>query len=204
MKTKEIVVVLTNKRYVALESNQIFDLWKNKSLKQIYEELHQRYPTYKIRLGSMDKMNFDTAVEVSNQYLNDHQQLEFINEQNSNYKNHNTMKRATFNTATAATLAKVAAGFTTNKVAGILHLTFQTGADALQFGADMIAEGEAIVIHKLDIHQESKEELIAIRKERTIGYQNMVKQAPKRAMAFAGNIHQRFSNINAPQEHHIM
>ena len=54
MKTQEIVVVLTNKGYVAIESNQIFDLWKNKSLKVIYEEFQEHYPNYKIHLGSKE------------------------------------------------------------------------------------------------------------------------------------------------------
>jgi hypothetical protein len=179
MKTKKIVVVLTNKGYVAVEHNQIFDLWKNKSLKEIYEELHERYPTYKIHLGSMDQIGFEKAVEVSNQYLKEHEELKYIQTQNINHKNHSKMKNSSFNAETAATLAKVAAGFTTQKVLGALHLTVQTGADVLQYGANTIAKSEATVLTKLDIYNESYEDLITIRKERTKGYQNMVIQAPK-------------------------
>jgi hypothetical protein len=42
MNKKVIVILLTNKGYVAIEKNQIFDLWRNKSLKLIYEELTVR------------------------------------------------------------------------------------------------------------------------------------------------------------------
>lgn len=179
MKAKKIVVVLTNKGYVAVEHNQIFDLWKNKSLKEIYEELHERYPTYKIHLGSMDKIGFEKAVEVSSQYLKEHEELKYIQTQNINHKNHSKMKNSSFNAETAATLAKVAAGFTTQKVLGALHLTVQTGADVLQYGANTVAKGEATVLTKLGIYNESYEDLITIRKERTKGYQDMVIQAPK-------------------------
>ncbi len=179
MKTKKIVVVLTNKGYVAVEHNQIFDLWKNKSLKEIYEELHERYPTYKIHLGSMDQIGFEKAVEVSNQYLKEHEELKYIQTQSINHKNHSKMKNSSFNAETAATLAKVAAGFTTQKVLGALHLTVQTGADVLQYGANTVAKGEATVLTKLDIYNESYEDLITIRKERTKGYQDMIIQAPK-------------------------
>ena len=72
MEAKEIVVVLTNKGYVAIEGAEIFDLWTNKSLQEIYVELHQRYPSYKVHLGSMDQIDFKNAVEVSNQYLQEH------------------------------------------------------------------------------------------------------------------------------------
>ena len=142
METKEIVIVLTNKGYVAIESNQIFDLWKNKPIKVIYEELHQRYPNYKVHLGSMDRIGFQHAVEVSNRYLTDHEQLEFIKQQSINLKNHNKMKHLTFNAETAATLAKVTAGFTTQKVLGALHLTAQTG----------LAPGFANISYKLPHH----------------------------------------------------
>ena len=179
MKAKKIVVVLTNKGYVAVEHNQIFDLWKNKSLKEIYEELHERYPSYKIHLGSMDQIGFEKAVEVSNQYLKEHEELKYIQTQNINHKNHSKMKNSSFNAETAATLAKVAAGFTTQKVLGALHLTVQTGADVLQYGANTIAKGEATVLTKLGIYNETYEDLITIRKERTKGYQGMVIQAPK-------------------------
>ncbi|MDP3358309.1 MAG: hypothetical protein Q8S41_03070 [Lutibacter sp.] len=179
MKTKKIVVVLTNKGYVAVEHNQIFDLWKNKSLKEIYEELNQRYPTYKIHLGCMDQIGFEKAVEVSSQYLKEHEELKYIQTQNINHKNHSKMKNSSFNAETAATLAKVAAGFTTQKVLGALHLTVQTGADVLQYGANTVAKGEATVLTKLGIYNETYEDLITIRKERTKGYQNMVIQAPK-------------------------
>ena len=93
MKTREIVVVLTNKGYVAIESNQIFDLWKNKSLKVIYEELQGRYPNYKIYLGCLDSIQFQKAVEVSEHSL----KLKFIKQESINHKNNSTMKNLSFN-----------------------------------------------------------------------------------------------------------
>lgn len=182
MRTKKIVVVLTNKGYVAIEHNQIFDLWKNKSLKEIYEELHQRYPTYKVHLGSMNQIGFDKAVEVSNQYLQEHEELKYFQTPSINHKNHNKMKKSSFNAETASTLAKVTAGFTTQKVLGALHLTVQTGADILQYGANTLAKGEATILTKLGIYNETYEDLIKIRKERTKGYQEMVTQAPKKLL----------------------
>jgi len=182
MKTKEIVIVLTNRGYVAIENNQIFDLWANKSLKVIYKELHQRYPNYKVHIGSMDRIEFQHAVEVSNQYLTNHEELKFIKSQNINLKINNKMKQITFNTETAKTLAKVATGFTTQKLAGVLHGTLQTGADVLQFGANAVAKGEATVLSKLKLYNESKEELFAMRLERTKTYQEMLKQTPKQIL----------------------
>ncbi len=182
MRTKKIVVVLTNKGYVAIEHNQIFDLWKNKSLKEIYEELHQRYPTYKIHLGSMNQIDFEKAVEVSNQYLQEHEELKYIQTPSINNKNHRKMKKLSFNAETAATLAKVTAGFTTQKVLGTLHLTVQTGADVLQYSANTVAKGEATILTKLGIYNETYQDLIKIRKERAKGYQDMVTQAPRKLL----------------------
>lgn len=179
MEAKEIVVVLTNKGYVAIEHNQIFDLWKNKTLKEIYEEINQRYPTYKVHLGSLNQIDFEKAVEVSNQYLQEHEELKYIQTPSINHINHNKMKHLTFNTETLTTLAKVTAGFTTQKLSGVLHLSLQTGADVLQFGANTVAKAEAAVLNKLKLYNESKEELTKIRQERTKGYQEMIKQAPK-------------------------
>lgn len=179
MEAKEIVVVLTNKGYVAIEHNQIFDLWKNKTLKEIYEEINQRYPTYKVHLGSLNQIDFEKAVEVSNQYLQEHEELKYIQTPSINHINHNKMKHLTFNTETLTTLAKVTAGFTTQKLSGVLHLSLQTGADVLQLGANTVAKTEAAVLNKLKLYNESKEELTKIRQERTKGYQEMIKQAPK-------------------------
>ena len=69
METKEVVILLTNKGYVAIEGAEIFDLWTNKSLKEIIEELQLRYPAYKIHLGSLECIDYHLAVEVANQYL---------------------------------------------------------------------------------------------------------------------------------------
>jgi len=179
MEAKEIVILLTNKGYVAIEGAEIFDLWTNKSLKEIYEELKLRYSAYKIHLGSKDCIDYQLAVEVANQYLTNCNQLERIKPQNINHKNYNNMKHLTFNTETVATLAKVTAGFTTQKLSGVFHLTLQTGADVLQFGANTVAKTEASVLTKLKLYNESKEELIKIRQERSKGYQEMVIQAPK-------------------------
>ncbi|WP_345004067.1 hypothetical protein [Snuella lapsa] len=41
-----IVIVLSNKGYVAVENGQMFQLWKNKCLKDIYQELKTRYPRF--------------------------------------------------------------------------------------------------------------------------------------------------------------
>ena len=92
MEAKEIVILLTNKGYVAIEGAEIFDLWTNKSLKDIYEELKLRYSAYKIHLGSMDCIDYQLAVEVANQYLTNCNQLESIKPQNINHKNYNNMK----------------------------------------------------------------------------------------------------------------
>jgi len=175
METKQILVLLTNKGYVAIEGNQIFDLWKNKSLKLIYEELRKRYPTYKVHLCSMNQIKYQKAVEVSMQYLKDDNKL---NKQSINLKYHNKMKHSTFNTETAKTLAKVSVGFTTQKLAGALHLTFQTGADMLQYSANTIANGEASILSNLRNYNESFEDLVKIRKERTKGYQDGFIKAP--------------------------
>ena len=195
METKEIVIVLTNKGYVAIEGNQIFDLWKNESIKAIYDELHQRYPSYKISLGGMDRVSFEKAVETSSQYLTVHEELRYVENQNSNHKNNNDMKHLTFNAKTLATLAKVTAGFTTQKGSGVLHLTLQTGADVLQFGANAVANGEATVLSKLKLYNESKEELFKIRQDRTAGYQNMVKNTPKSIIKTSIVIRERIENL---------
>jgi hypothetical protein len=195
MKTKEIVVVLTNKGYVAIENNQIFDLWKNKPLKVIYEELYKRYPNYNVHLGSMDKIEFQQAVEVSNQYLTDYNELKLIKSKRINFKNHNKMKQLTFNAETAKTLAKVTVGFTTQKLADVLHGTLQTSADVFQSGADIIAKGETLVLSKLRLYNESKEELIKIRTERTKEYQDGIKQVPKNIFKVSGVIRNQFENL---------
>lgn len=179
METKQILVLLTNKGYVAIENNQIFDLWKNKSLKLIYEELRRRYPAYKVHLYSMNLIKYDKAVEVSIHYLRDYNQLNTFNAQNINFNNYNSMKHSTFNTETAKTLAKVSAGFTTQKLAGVLHLTLQTGADMLQYSADTVANGEASILSNLKTYNESFEDLVKIRQERTKGYQDALKRTPR-------------------------
>ena len=86
-----IVVLLTNKGYVAIENGEIFELWKNKSYFDICEILHQRYPKYKIHLGSLQRIDFHKAVDVSYQHLNE------LKTNYNNLKNHNTMKQLTFN-----------------------------------------------------------------------------------------------------------
>lgn len=86
MRINKIVIVLTDKGYVAIESNEIFDLWKSKPFFEIYEELKQRYPAYKIHLGSMNQIAFKKAVEVSNHFLTNHCQLEIIKSTNITLK----------------------------------------------------------------------------------------------------------------------
>lgn len=194
MKAKEIVILLTNKGYVAIENNQIFDLWRNKSLKDIYSELHYRYSAYQIHLGSKDIVSFNEAVEVSNQYLNEIQELKTIKSISINHKNHYKMKQFTFNTETAKTLAKVATGFTTQKLAGVLHGTLQTGADALQFSANAVAKGEAAVLNNLGLYNESKEELFTMRLDRTKAYQEMLKQTPKQILEASSNLKETIEN----------
>lgn len=182
METKEIVILLTNKGYVAIENAEIFDLWTNKSLKEIYKELKLRYAAYKIHLGSMDCIHYQLAVEVSNQYLTNCNQLKSIKTQSINHKNKNKMKKSSFNTETVVILAKVTAGFTTQKVVGALHLTLQTGADVLQYSANTVTKGEAAILNKLGIYNETYDELIMIRKNRTKGYQDIVMQSPKKIL----------------------
>ena len=195
MKANEIVILLTNKGYVAVENNQIFDLWRNKSLKEIHTELHYRYSAYQIHLGSNDLVSFKEAVEVSNKYLKESQQLETVKSISINHKNHYKMKQFTFNTETAKTLAKVATGFTTQKLSGVLHLSLQTGADVLQCGANTIAKTEATVLTKLKLYNESKEELNKIRQERTKGYQEIVKQTPKNLFTSSVAIGERLKDL---------
>jgi hypothetical protein len=195
MKTREIVVVLTNKGYVAIESNQIFDLWKNKSLKVIYEELQERYPKYKIHLGSMDSIQFQKAVEVSEQYLQHHNKLKFIKSESINHKNNSNMKPLTFNSKTVVTIAKVSAGFTTQKVLGAIHLTVQSGADILQTSANSIANSEASILSSLNIYNEGKKDLASIRKERTESLQKSIKNTPHKIMATSTNIVASMRNL---------
>lgn len=195
MKTREIVVVLTNKGYVAIESNQIFDLWKNKSLKVIYEELQQRYPNYKLHLGSMDSIQFQKAVEVSQQYLKDHNKLKFIQQESINLKNSSNMKSLTFNSETAVAIAKVYAGFTTQKVLGAFHVTLQSGADILQTSANGLANGEASILSSLNIYNEGKKELVSIRKERTKSLQKSITNTPHRIRETSTNIVSSMKNL---------
>ncbi len=194
MKSNEIVILLTNKGYVAIENGEIFDLWKNKCLKDIYSELHYRYSGHQIHLGSNDIVSFKEAVEVSSQYLKEIQQLEIVKSISINHKNHYKMKQFTFNTETAKTLAKVAAGFSTQKLAGVLHGTLQTGADVLQFGANAVAKGEATVLSKLNLYNESKEELYAMRLERTKAYQDILKQTPKQIFEASSKLKETIEN----------
>lgn len=188
MKTREIVVVLTNKGYVAIEGNQIFDLWKNKSLKVVYEELHERYPKYKVHLGSMDKIQFQQAVDVSQHYLCDHNELRFVQSENIKYKINNPMKKSSFNSETVVAIAKVTAGFTTQKVLGTIHLTLQSGSDILQSSANKVAKGEASILSRMDIYNESKKKLVSIRKKRTKSIQKSIKNTPHKIMKTSANI----------------
>ena len=197
MKANEIVILLTNKGYVAIEGTEIFDLWTSKSLKEIYAELQLRYSAYKIHLGNKDLIDYQCSVEVSNQYLANCNQLEIIKSQNINHKNYNIMKHLTFNTKTIATLAKVTAGFTTQKLSGVLHLSLQTGANALQFGANTVAKTEAAVLTKLNLYNESNDELIKIRQGRTKGYQEMAIQAPKNLFISSMSIGDKLKDLIA-------
>lgn len=90
------------------------------------------------------------------------------------------MNKSTFNVETAKTLAKVAAGFTTQQVFGTLHLTVQTGADVLQAGANAIASSEASILTKLELYNESFDELKEIRTERTKAIQKLIQKAPEK------------------------
>lgn len=105
------------------------------------------------------------------------------------------MKKSTFNPETAKTLAKVAAGFTTQKVLGTLHLTVQTGADVLQAGANAIAHSEATILTKLDLYNESFEELKEIRKERTKAYQKLIRKAPEKLTQISIDIKDKLSDL---------
>lgn len=198
MKPREIVVVLTNKGYVAIESNQIFDLWKNKSLKVIYEELHERYPKYILHLGSIDSISYQQAVEMTQQYLKHHNELKFIKPESINHKSNNNMKPLTFNSETVVTIAKVSAGFTTQKVLGTIHVTLQTGADILQSSANNIANGEASILSSLNIYNETKKELVSIRKGRTKSIQKSIINTPNKIMetstSIVGNMRNLFNN----------
>jgi hypothetical protein len=195
MNKKVIVILLTNKGYVAIEKNQIFDLWRNKSLKVIYKELDQRYPTYKIHLGSMDSIQFKKAVEVSEEYLEHHNELELIELKNINHKNNNNMKPLTFNSETVVTIAKVSAGFATQKVLGAFHVTLQSGADILQSSANSLANGEASILSSLNIYNEGKKELVSIRKERTKSLQKSIKKTPHKIRETSTNIASNMKNI---------
>ncbi|GGK41456.1 MULTISPECIES: hypothetical protein [Flavobacteriaceae] len=195
MRTNEILVLHTDKGYVAIEGNQIFDLWKIKSLKIIYEELRQRYPTYKVHLFSMNRIKYQKAVEVSVEYLKDYNQLNTFNTQNINLKNNNKMKHSTFNTETAKTLAKVSVGFTTQKLAGALHLSLQTGADILQFSANTVANGEASILTKLKTYNEPFEDLVKIRQERTKGYQKALKSTSKKVIESSTVLKNKIENL---------
>jgi small-conductance mechanosensitive channel len=105
------------------------------------------------------------------------------------------MKHLTFNSKTIKTLAKVSTGYSTQKVLGALHLTAQTGADLLQSTANTIAKYEASVLTELNIYNESFNELIKIRTDRTRHYQQTIKQTPSKIITASNGLKNKFKDF---------
>jgi len=86
-KEKIIVVVQTDKGYVAIELNIIFDAWRKSDINQVLKELKNRYPKYKILVYDDNKVQFSwlynnikfVTNQVISKYKSDSQLIEEIN-----------------------------------------------------------------------------------------------------------------------------
>lgn len=69
MSNKEIIVLLTNLVYVAIENSQHLDHWKSKSIQDIFQELSNRFPDYNLHLGSLERIPFNETIAVAEMFL---------------------------------------------------------------------------------------------------------------------------------------
>ena len=200
METKDghIVILLSNKGYVALESNQIFQLWKRKRLGEIFSELHQRYPNYKISLGSLERVDFKDAVTVCNQFIKNDKQPKTehpLKKDNISKTNINFNKVLVTGTKTMKTMktrnkakVKAVAVIGINITAGVMHLGFQTMADTVCYA-------EARIIDKLNVFDKTVDEIMNARKVKTRETQRSLLKSPKRFKQSASQFYCRIKNI---------
>ncbi len=177
-----IIIMLSNKGYVAVENCKIFQLWKNKCLKDIYEELQLRYPNYKISLASLKQVNYKDVVEVCNSFIKEHEQpeTEHIPKKvhNSEEKNNINLNKdleigiKAMNTRNKAK-AKAMTVIGINITAGVLHLGFQTIADTICYT-------EAKMIEKMNVFDKTVDEIMNARKAKTKENQKTLLRSPKR------------------------
>jgi hypothetical protein len=186
METKQdghIVMVLSNKGYVALENNQIFQLWKRKCLKDIYTEIQFRYPNYKISLASLERIDFNNVVKVCRQFVKQEKQTKTLsiletkdNSKPQKYINLNKAMVTGINKmkATKKVKAKAVAVIGINITAGVLHLGFQSMAD-------LVCYSEAKIIDKLNVFDKTVEEIMNARIAKTKEAQQTVLKSPNKA-----------------------
>ena len=192
METKDghIVIILSSKGYVALENNQIFQLWKRKRLGDIFNELHQRYPNYKISLGSLERVNFKDVINVCNQFINDSKQSELEDKKSNTITNFNkdlvtgTKTMKTRNKAKVKAVAVIGINIT----AGVMHLGFQTMADSVCYA-------EARIIDKLNVFDKTVDEIMNARKVKTSETQQSLLKSPKRVKQSASEFYCRIKDI---------
>ncbi|MFH4963677.1 hypothetical protein V8G69_01620 [Gaetbulibacter sp. M235] len=199
-----IVIVLSNKGYVAVEKGQMFQLWKNKCLKDIYQELKTRYPKFKISLGSLEQIQFNKVVEVCNQFLKPRKQPESLSilAMSDNY---NTETITNFNKVLETGIHKMktnrkikikaATVIGINVTAGVLHLGFQSMAD-------IICYGEAKLIDKLNVFDKTVEEIMEARRIKTQESQQYLVKTPQKAKQKASQFYCKIKDIkdNAKSE----
>ena len=192
METKDghIVIILSSKGYVALENNQIFQLWKRKRLGDIFNELHQRYPNYTISLGSLKQIDFKDVVNVYNQFINDDKQPESEDNKSNTITNFNkdlvtgTKTMKTRNKAKVKAVAVIGINIT----AGVMHLGFQTMADTVCYA-------EARIIDKLNVFDKTVDEIMNARKVKTSETQQSLLKSPKRVKQSASQFYCRIKEI---------
>jgi len=192
-----IIVMLSNKGYVAVENGQIFQLWKNKCLKDIYDELKYRYPNYKISLASLEIINYHDIVKVSHQYIKaeeipvvEHVLVQGNHKQSNSNINFNKDLETGIITMKSKNKVKVkaAAVIGINITAGILHLGFQTIADSVCYA-------EAKIIDKMNVFDKTVEEIMNARRAKTKETQESLLKSPKRVKQNASKFYCRIKDI---------
>ena len=192
METKDghIVILLSNKGYVAFENNQIFQLWKRQRLGDIYNELHFRYPSFKISLGSLEQIDFKDVVNVCNQFINEDMQPEFEDNKSNPITNFNkdlvtgTKTMKTRNKAKVKAVAVIGINIT----AGVMHLGFQSMAD-------IVCYSEAKIIDKLNVFDKTVEEIMNARKANTKESQQSILKSPKKVRQSTNKFYCRIKEI---------
>lgn len=169
MKTndKHIVILLSDKGYVAMENAEVFQLWKHQRLAGIYDELHQRYPYYEIHLGSLEEIPFNNLAKVCISFLANNSTVEVILNSNKDLVT-GTKTMETRNKAKVKAVAVIGINIT----AGIMHLGFQTMADTVCYA-------EAKLIDKLNVFDKTVEEIMKARQDKTKETQQSMLNAPE-------------------------